>query len=189
MGHRSRTGATSGTRSSRFAAVVVALACSASLVAFAAASPRSVTIGATRNAGLGETVAVNPVGRTLYVLGGETTRHLLCKGHACLQFWPPVVVPHGARLLAGAGLHGRLGTLHRTGGLVQATLNGKPLYRYSGDRGHGEANGEGIESFGGTWHAALAAPASSAPKPAPSSQPPSGPGSSPASTPGGYPGY
>ena len=169
--------------------MVVALACSASLVAFAAASPRSVTIGATRNAALGETVAVNPVGRTLYVLGGETTHHLLCKGHACLQFWPPVVVPHGARLLAGAGLHGRLGTLHRAGGLVQATLNGKPLYRYSGDRGHGEANGEGIESFGSTWHAALAAPASSAPKPAAPSQPPSSPGSSPPSAPGGYPGY
>ena len=94
-----------------------------------------------------------------------------------------------SRLVTGAGLHGKLGTLHRAGGPAQATLNGKPLYRYSGDRGHGEANGEGIEAFGGTWHAALAAPASSAPQPAAPSQPPSSPGSSPPSAPGGYPGY
>jgi len=168
---------------------VVALAGSASLVAFAAASPRTVTIGAAPNAALGEAVAVNPVGRTLYTLGGETTRHVLCKGRGCLQLWPPVVVPHGARLLAGTGLRGKLGTLHRSGGLAQATLDGKPLYRYSGDRGHGEANGQGIQSFGGTWHAAIASPAVIAPSPAAPSQPPSSPGSSPPSGSGGYPGY
>ena len=187
-----RAGASHGTRSSRLVAVIVALACCASLVAFGATATRTLTVGAAQNASLGKSVAVSPAGRTLYELSGESAHHLLCKGRACLQFWPPVIVARGARLHAGPGLHGKLGALHRAGGLIQATLNGKPLYRYSGDRGHNEANGEGIESFGGTWHAAPAGPASSTPAPAAPSQP-----SQPYPTPappssggsGGYPGY
>ncbi len=181
------TGASHG-RSNRFAAAIVALACCASLVAFGATATRTVTVNAAHNASLGENVAESPAGRTLYALSGETTHHLLCTTRACMGFWPPVLLPHGARLHAGPGLHGRLGTLHRTGGSVQVTLNGKPLYRYSGDRGHNEANGEGIESFGGTWHAAPAGAAASTPAPAPA-PPPSQPSPSPSGGSGGYPGY
>jgi predicted lipoprotein with Yx(FWY)xxD motif len=31
-------------------------------------------------------------------------------------------------------------------------LNGHPLYRFGGDRSKGQANGEGIKSYGGVWH-------------------------------------
>jgi predicted lipoprotein with Yx(FWY)xxD motif len=178
-----------GTRSSRLAAVIVALTCCASLVAFGAAATRTLTVGAEQNASLGKSVAVSPAGRTLYELSGETTHHLLCTGRACMQFWPPVIVPRGDRLHAGPGLHGKLGTLHRAGGKIQATLNGKPLYRYSGDRGHNEANGEGIESFGGTWHAVPAAPAASMPAPAAPAAPSPSPSSPSPGGSGGYPGY
>ena len=37
------------------------------------------------------------------------------------------------------------------------TLRGLPLYRYSKDRDRRDAKGQGIESFGGIWHAMTAA--------------------------------
>ena len=50
-------------------------------------------------------------------------------------------------------MQGHLGILRRSNGTLQVTLRGLPLYRYSKDHAKGDANGEGIESFGGTWHA------------------------------------
>jgi hypothetical protein len=47
--------------------------------------------------------------------------------------------------------------VRRSDGRLQVALRGRPLYRFSGDHAKGEANGEGIESFGGTWHAVTAA--------------------------------
>jgi hypothetical protein len=40
----------------------------------------------------------------------------------------------------------------RRHGFVQITLNGRPLYRFSGDTAKGQAKGEGIHGFGGVWH-------------------------------------
>jgi hypothetical protein len=56
---------------------------------------------------------------------------------------------------------GKLGLLHRSNGTFQVTLNGLPVYRYAGDSAKGDVNGEGIESFGGTWHAVTASSSSS----------------------------
>jgi hypothetical protein len=36
--------------------------------------------------------------------------------------------------------------------MLQVMLRGLPLYHYSGDHAKGEANGQSIRSFGGTWH-------------------------------------
>jgi predicted lipoprotein with Yx(FWY)xxD motif len=47
-------------------------------------------------------------------------------------------------------------------GFTQAVLAGHPLYTYSGDAKKGVATGEGIHTFGGTWHAALPAGATKA---------------------------
>jgi predicted lipoprotein with Yx(FWY)xxD motif len=72
----------------------------------------------------------------------------------CLALWPAVTVRSRAvKLQAGSGVHGRLGLVRRSNGTLQVTLRGMPLYRYSGDSARGEANGDGIKSFGGTWHA------------------------------------
>jgi predicted lipoprotein with Yx(FWY)xxD motif len=93
----------------------------------------------------------------------------LCRSRACLEFWPPLLV-HSASVKLGAapGVSGHLGVIRRGAGEYQVTLRGLPLYRFSGDSAKGEANGEGIKSFGGTWHAlAAAATSAGAPQAAP----------------------
>jgi len=133
--------------------VAVTLTLCASLVALALAAGGGVTVSSAANAKLGKQVVVDAQGRTLYVLQPETTRHLLCKSSECLKFWPPLTVHSSkTKLKAGPGVQGRLAILRRGNGVLQVTLGGLPLYRYSGDSAKGEANGQDIHSFGGTWH-------------------------------------
>jgi predicted lipoprotein with Yx(FWY)xxD motif len=143
-----------------------ALAVVASFAAVALGSGGSVTVGSVSSSKLGERVAVNAQGRTLYALSAETTHHLLCKSSECTKAWPPLTVPsRRTRLKALAGVQGHLGILRRSDGLLQVTLRGLPLYRFSHDHANGEVNGQGIESFGGTWHAVPAATGSSSAAP------------------------
>lgn len=131
----------------------VTLVFAASLAAIALAGSSAVTVTSAASSKLGHGVVVDTQGRTLYVLSPETTHHLLCKSSGCLKFWPPVTVHSSkAKLKAGPGVHGRLGILRRSNGTMQVTLGGLPLYRYSGDDAKGQANGQDIHSFGGTWH-------------------------------------
>ena len=122
------------------------------------------------NAKLG-TVLVDSTGKTLYTLtnGGKA---VACTGQ-CPTFWPPLLLPSGATSATGAAGVTGLATTAANGGM-QVTENGLPLYRFSGDTKAGDANGEGIASFGGTWHTVkasggaastntTAAPASDAP--------------------------
>jgi len=126
---------------------------------------------------------VNSQGRTLYALSPETPSHLLCKSSACLGFWPPVTVPsRQTKLKAGPDVQGRLGILRRSNGTLQVTLRGLPLYRFFQDHAKGEANGQGIKGFGGTWHAVSASASSPAPA-AQGAQPVSSSSPSPTSTP------
>ena len=62
-----------------------------------------------------------------------------------------------------AGLTGALGSLTRTDGAKQISLDGRPLYRYAGDGAPGDTNGEGI---GGIWHVVHTTGGAAAPKPA-----------------------
>ena len=152
--------------------VGVALAL-AVLASTALAAHLALTLGAPPNATLGERVVVNPQGRTLYTLSPETSRHLLCRTSECLRLWPPLTVESTrAKLKNGAGVHGRLGILRRANGTLQVTLRGLPLYRYSKDHAKGQANGEGLQSFGGTWHAMTATSGESPRKPAMTTTPP-----------------
>lgn len=138
------------------------------VLAGAALAASTLTVGSANNATLGKTVVVNPAGRTLYSLSGESTNHLLCKSSQCTHFWPPLTVPsRSTRLKAAAGVHGALGLLRRPNGSMQVTLRGKRLYRYSGDTGPDQSAGDGIHSFGGTWHAVTASASPPAPAPAP----------------------
>ncbi|HTX45529.1 MAG TPA: hypothetical protein VMD48_04580 [Solirubrobacteraceae bacterium] len=45
----------------------------------------------------------------------------------------------------------------------QLTLGGRPLYTFAEDGASGQANGNGIKSFGGTWHVIATSAASDAP--------------------------
>ncbi len=153
-----RPGARRVRPSGLLATTIVALALlAASFAALALAAGAPATVGGASNSALGERVLVNQHGRTLYVLSPETAGHLLCKSGACLATWPPLTVASSStRLRAGSGVRGHLGILRRSDGLLQVTLGGLPLYRYAGDHAKGEANGQGLKSFGGTWHAVLA---------------------------------
>ncbi|MFI4985765.1 MAG: hypothetical protein ACHQAV_07270 [Solirubrobacterales bacterium] len=138
----------------------LALVLAGSLVATALATAGALTIGSASNSSLGKRVVVNAQGHTLYALSPETATHLLCKSSECMKFWPPLTVSSTATTLKdGAGVHGHLAILRRRNGLLQVTLRGMPLYRFSRDHAKGQANGEGIESFRGTWHAVAAASA------------------------------
>ena len=141
------------------AGVLVALLLMA--LATVALAGTTTPVKSASNSTLKETVVVNAQGRTLYALSPETTHHLLCTSSECFNHWPPLTVRSSkTKLKAGPGVHGSLGILRRSNGTFQVTLRGLPLYRYSEDHAKGEANGQGIESFGGTWHAATASASS-----------------------------
>jgi predicted lipoprotein with Yx(FWY)xxD motif len=135
-----------------------ALLVAAAIAAVALASgSQAATVGSATSSKLGESVAVSAQGRTLYALSPETSRHLLCKSSECLHAWPPLTVSSDeAKLKASAGVQGKLGLIRRGKDRFQVTLRGMPLYRFSGDHGKAEANGEGLQSFGGMWHAVTA---------------------------------
>jgi predicted lipoprotein with Yx(FWY)xxD motif len=155
-------------RRSALAAVLAGFATVAAVTASVAlAGGTTRVVDSAHSAKLSATVVVDVHGRTLYALHPETVHHLLCKSHACLGLWPPLTVRSASvKLAAGSGVTGHLGLLRRGAGKFQVTLRGMPLYRYAGDSGSGEANGEDIKSFGGTWHAVRASTAS-APAPPP----------------------
>ena len=150
---------TSSRAAKRWSASVIlaALAAAALISGVAGAAGASRVVSASHNASLNATLVVDSHSRTLYSLHPETTRHLLCRSRACFELWPPLTVRSASvKLVAGHGVEGRLGLLHRSDGRLQVTLRGLPLYRYSGDSAKGQAHGEGIKSFGGTWHAVAA---------------------------------
>jgi predicted lipoprotein with Yx(FWY)xxD motif len=166
-----------------YGALVVVLVLAGAIVAVAMASgSQSPTVRSASNATLKTNVVVNLQGRTLYALTPETSKHLLCKTKACLGFWPPLTVSSATtKLKAGPGVQGRLGLVRRGSKSFQVTLRGMPLYRFAGDRGRDESHGQGIESFGGRWHAATASSAASVQPKQPSST-----GTSPAPAPTPY---
>jgi predicted lipoprotein with Yx(FWY)xxD motif len=94
---------------------------------------------------------VDAKGMTLYTLT-NAGKPVACAGQ-CATFWPPPLLPSDATTATGgAGVSG-LGTVSMNGG-IQVTERGDPLYRFSQDKAAGNTNGEGVKSFGGTWHIA-----------------------------------
>ena len=111
----------------------------------------------------GATVLTNAKGFTLYWFAPDTPTMSKCNG-SCAAYWPPVKGP----ATAGAGVTGKLGTITRSDGSMQATYNGHPLYTYVADSAPGQAKGNGLNLNGGVWHevtvsgAAALAPSGSA---------------------------
>ena len=195
MRSRDRSLGRRGHRPVAMAAGAVALT-SALAIAFVAAALAlgTVTVGSQQSSKLGERVVVNAQGHTLYALGGESRTRQFCTSSECLRFWPPLrASSKSAHLRAVQGVQGPLRVLTRDHGFVQVTLRGMPLYRFSGDRGRGEVNGEGVVGPGGhVWHAVTAAsgamhtPPAATPAPAPAPMPNPTPPSPPPSYPPGY---
>jgi predicted lipoprotein with Yx(FWY)xxD motif len=95
----------------------------------------------------GVRVLTDSNGRTLYTFAPDTSGKSTCYGQ-CAQYWPPVAGPAHA----GNGVSGTFGTVQRTGGGVQETWDGHPLYTYVGDSGPGQAHGNNLNLNGGLWH-------------------------------------
>ena len=95
----------------------------------------------------GVDVLANADGLTLYWFAPDTTTSSKCFG-SCATYWPPV----SGSPAAGPGVTGKLGTIKRPGGGLQATYDGHPLYTYIGDRGPGQANGNDLDLNGGFWY-------------------------------------
>ena len=88
-------------------------------------------------------------GRTLYVFVDDllTRAPSACSGD-CAHDWVPM--PAGARITIGNGVSGRVGTVVRSGGERQLTMDGRPLYLFSGDKSPGDIRGNGV---GNLWWA------------------------------------
>jgi predicted lipoprotein with Yx(FWY)xxD motif len=124
----------------------------ASSAAASSSALKTTTIG-------GATVLTNGRGFTLYWFAPDTSTKSNCNG-SCATYWPPLKGP----ATAGAGVTGKLATITRSDGSVQATYNGHPLYTYVGDKAPGQAKGNGLNLSGGVWHEVTvsgAAPAAS----------------------------
>ncbi len=144
--------AKSGSRSRMSRARAVALVCGTALAlsAFglasgaAAASKPNAVVATVKIAGLG-TVLVDADGKTLYTLTSGTAA-VPCTG-TCAAAWPPLTLGAGRKLGVAKGVKGI-----ELGADRQVTAHGLALYRFAGDTAAKQANGEGIASFGGTWH-------------------------------------
>jgi predicted lipoprotein with Yx(FWY)xxD motif len=112
----------------------------ASSAAASSSALKTTTIG-------GAAVVTNGKGFTLYWFAPDTSTKSNCNG-SCAAYWPPVKGP----ATAGAGVTGKLATITRSDGSVQATYNGHPLYTYVGDKAPGQATGNGLNINGGVWH-------------------------------------
>lgn len=104
-------------------------------------------------------VLANATGRTVYWYGHDVkgSGKSSCTG-VCLSAWPAVTgMPKAA---PGVKLSGKLGSITRPGGVVQATYNGYPLYTYASDMTSGDTTGNGV---GGQWHVITGTVLSSSP--------------------------
>jgi predicted lipoprotein with Yx(FWY)xxD motif len=110
-----------------------------------AAASTGVTLKTVKISGV--TLLTNAHRLTLYWFAPDTPATSKCTG-SCTAYWPPVT----GRPEAGPGVTGRLGTIRRPGGSLQATYDGHPLYTYVGDSGPGQANGDHLNLNGGLWY-------------------------------------
>ena len=143
-----------GRRSALLLMAAVAGFGAAALVGVAVA--KTFTLQIANNAKVGRAshgnIVVNSHGQAVYWLTGDTKRHPECtKKNGCFKFWPPVKVSSAKKLSKARGIKGKLGVWHRNG-FFQVTVDGHPLYTFAFDHQKRVAGGEGLQTFGGTWH-------------------------------------
>ncbi|WP_051711976.1 hypothetical protein [Streptomyces sp. NRRL S-350] len=139
-------------------------------------APASATLQTVNDPKLG-TIVTDSAGFTLYRFDQDhdNPSESSCNGN-CATIWPP---EHAGGNVTVKGIDSKLvGTVTRSDGTKQVTLNGWPVYRYSPDAKPGDTKGQGV---GGTWFAVTpdggkAGTGASAPSPATPSPKPSVPG-------------
>lgn len=140
---------------SPIAVVLILSACGSSASPTAASSPSpaaspAVLVATASVAGSSEQVLTTPAGLTLYYLTSDVAASPKCSA-ACLTHWPPLLST-GTPVLP-SGVSGALTVVQNANG-GQVAYNGHLLYAFAGDKAQGDSKGEGINAFGGTWHAA-----------------------------------
>ena len=153
-------------KTSGLVAVAAAGFATAALVGVAAAT--TFTLNVAKNAKVTnqqgmtthEAIVVGLKSRAMYTLSGDSKSNPKCtaKNH-CFTFWPPVTVANGKKPTKAAGIKGKL-SIWKRNGFSQVLLSGHPLYYFSMDTKAADATGEGIHTFGGTWHVVKADPSS-----------------------------
>jgi predicted lipoprotein with Yx(FWY)xxD motif len=137
------------------AAALVLAACGGQ--AETAAPPANSPIGIRTVQGVG-TVLADQMGMTLYVTDAEKDGTIKCV-EDCAEFWPPLEA-NGELPSSIEGITGKIGTVKRPDGKTQVTIDSRPLYMFSDDKGAGTAKGNGFEDdFMGThfvWRAMTA---------------------------------
>jgi predicted lipoprotein with Yx(FWY)xxD motif len=116
--------------------------------ASSSSSARTATKVGTASSKLGR-ILVDRHGRTLYLFAKDKNGKSACSG-ACAAYWPPLIASSKPRAVTGAK-QSLLGRTRRADGRMQVTYRHHPLYRYAGDMGRGQTNGQSLDDFGGEW--------------------------------------
>jgi predicted lipoprotein with Yx(FWY)xxD motif len=101
----------------------------------------------------GHQVLTDSAGFVLYWFAPDTMTVSKCNG-SCTIYWPPVIGTPS--LASGISLSGKLGTIKRSNGQLQATYDGHPLYTFKSDTSAGEDSGNALNASGGLWWAMTA---------------------------------
>ncbi len=129
----------------RVAAVIVAIGVvGLSLVAAETAGAATGVVVSTNKTAKQGTYLVS--GKALYTLKPSKTS---C-GASCQKIWPPLMLPTGVTTAtAGSGVSAaKLGTVTRSGGALQVTYGGKPLYHFFKDTSAGKVTGNITDKWG-----------------------------------------
>lgn len=97
------------------------------------------------------TIIVDGSGRSVYAFTTDPLNDPTCYD-VCADTWLPLLVKGNPA--GGIGIDtAAAGTTPRRDGGDQATYKGHPLYRYAGDKTDKDYAGQGLDLFGGEWHA------------------------------------
>jgi predicted lipoprotein with Yx(FWY)xxD motif len=88
-------------------------------------------------------ILVDGDGMTLYLFDNDTEGVSNCSG-GCLNAWPPLSTQSAP--VAGSGVNAELGTITRSDGTMQVTVNGLPVYYFANDNAAGDTAGQGVNS-------------------------------------------
>jgi predicted lipoprotein with Yx(FWY)xxD motif len=107
------------------------------------------------DSGLGK-ILVDSNGMTMYAFAQDTSGDASACSGDCATEWPPVAA--SGKPTAGNGVDAsKLTTFKRDDGTTQVAYNGHPLYTFTADSAPGDTNGNGLDDFGGLWHAVTSA--------------------------------
>ncbi|GAA3432234.1 COG4315 family predicted lipoprotein [Kutzneria kofuensis] len=90
-------------------------------------------------------------GMTLYMFTNDSNNppKSTCNGD-CAKTWPALRIASPGKIFPTGVDPQLIGYVERADGTCQVTVNGQPVYYFSGDKAPGEINGQGVK---GTWFA------------------------------------